>query len=107
MSTPQDLPERALALELDVEQTLPMPLSGSLRCGPGELVALVGPSGAGKTSLMRILAGLMRPQSGRVVVGGEVWCDTAQGIFCHRSGAMWGWCFSTTRSCRTSARKAM
>ena len=71
----------ALALELEVEQTLPMPLSGSLRCGPGELVALVGPSGAGKTSMMRVLAGLMRPERGRVMVGQEVWCDTAQGIF--------------------------
>jgi molybdate transport system ATP-binding protein len=58
-----------------------MPLSGSLRCDAGELLALVGPSGAGKTSLMRMLAGLMRPQSGRVAVGGEVWCDTARGIF--------------------------
>lgn len=71
----------AVALELEVEQTLPMPLSGSLRCGPGELVALVGPSGAGKTSFMRVLAGLMKPERGRVVVGQEVWCDTAQGIF--------------------------
>jgi molybdate transport system ATP-binding protein len=70
-----------LTLELDLEQTLPMPLSGSLRCGPGELVALVGPSGAGKTSMMRVLAGLMRPEQGRVVVGQEIWCDTTQGIF--------------------------
>ncbi len=68
-------------LALEVEQTQPMPLSGSLRCGPGELVALVGPSGAGKTSMMRVLAGLTRPERGRVVVGQEVWCDTAQGIF--------------------------
>jgi molybdate transport system ATP-binding protein len=70
-----------LALAVEVEQSLPMPLSGSLRCDAGELLALVGPSGAGKTSLMRMLAGLMRPQSGRVAVGGEVWCDSARGIF--------------------------
>jgi molybdate transport system ATP-binding protein len=69
------------ALVVDVEQTLPMPLQGSLRCEAGELLALVGPSGAGKTSLMRVLAGLMRPQRGRVAVGGELWCDTARGVF--------------------------
>ena len=68
------------ALDVEVAQLLPMPLSGSLYCGPGELLALVGPSGAGKTSLVRILAGLMRPERGRIVVGGEVWCDTAQGV---------------------------
>ncbi len=74
-------PGAPIGLELQVEQTQPMPLSGSLRCGPGELVALVGPSGAGKTSMMRVLAGLTRPEQGRVVVGQEMWCDTAQGIF--------------------------
>ncbi|MEF7615924.1 ABC transporter ATP-binding protein [Aquincola sp. MAHUQ-54] len=69
------------ALVVDVEQAQPMPLRGSLRCEGGELLALVGPSGAGKTSLVRVLAGLMRPQQGRVQVGGEVWCDTARGVF--------------------------
>ena len=69
------------ALVVEIEQREPMPLSGSWRCEPGELLALVGPSGAGKTSLMRTLAGLMRPERGRVVVGDEIWCDTAQGIW--------------------------
>ena len=69
------------ALVVEIDQTSPMPLHGSLRCEPGELLALVGPSGAGKTSLLRVLAGLMRPQSGRVAVGGERWVDTAQGVF--------------------------
>ena len=68
-------------LVVDIEQTSPMPLRASLRCDAGELLALVGPSGAGKTSLMRVLAGLMRPERGRVTVGGQVWCDTAKGIF--------------------------
>lgn len=58
-----------------------MPLSGAFHCQPGELLALVGPSGAGKTSLLRVMAGLMRPQRGRVRVGGDVWCDTAAEIF--------------------------
>ncbi|MGN8198619.1 ATP-binding cassette domain-containing protein [Salinisphaera sp. RV14] len=39
---------------------------------PGRLTGLVGPDGAGKTTLMRILAGLMAPDAGRVVVAG---CD--------------------------------
>jgi molybdate transport system ATP-binding protein len=71
----------AAALELEVEQTLPMPLSGELRCAAGELLALVGPSGAGKTSLLRVLAGLLRPERARVVVDGALWCDSARGIF--------------------------
>jgi molybdate transport system ATP-binding protein len=69
------------ALMVEVEQTRPMPLVGAFRCEPGELLALVGPSGAGKTSMLRVLAGLMRPERGHVAVGREVWCDTAQGFF--------------------------
>ena len=69
------------ALEVTVEQTSPMPLSGALRCEAGELTALVGPSGAGKTSMLRVMAGLMRPRQGRVSVGTELWLDTERGLF--------------------------
>jgi molybdate transport system ATP-binding protein len=68
-------------LQVTVNQTLPMRLQGELHCAPGELLALVGPSGAGKTSMMRSIAGLMRPGQGRVQVGSEVWLDTAQHTF--------------------------
>lgn len=71
----------ANALVVDVEQAYPMPVVGAFNCEPGRLLALVGPSGAGKTSMLRILAGLMRPTRGRVAVGGEIWCDTEQGVF--------------------------
>ncbi|WP_254601914.1 ABC transporter ATP-binding protein [Cupriavidus taiwanensis] len=69
-----------LALDVDIAQFQPMALAGAFRCEPGELLALVGPSGAGKTSMLRVLAGLMRPERGRVTVGTEIWCDTARGI---------------------------
>jgi molybdate transport system ATP-binding protein len=57
-------------LELDVELTVER----------GECLALAGPSGAGKTSVLRVAAGLLRPEHGRVEADGETWLDTARGI---------------------------
>lgn len=38
---------------------------------PGEIVALVGPSGEGKTTMLRLLLGIVRPQAGHVAVTGQ------------------------------------
>jgi putative ABC transport system ATP-binding protein len=40
-----------------------------LDIGAGEMVALLGPSGMGKSTLLRLLAGLMRPSAGQIWVG--------------------------------------
>ena len=43
----------------------------SLVVAPGEAVAVMGPSGSGKSTLLNLIAGLDRPTSGTIVVGGE------------------------------------
>jgi molybdate transport system ATP-binding protein len=42
----------------------------------GELVTFYGPSGAGKTSMLRMLCGLSSPDEGHIAVDGEIWFDT-------------------------------
>ncbi|AKH42622.1 molybdate transport system ATP-binding protein [Altererythrobacter atlanticus] len=44
------------------------------------LTALTGPSGAGKTTVLNCIAGLVRPKSGRIAVGGRVLFDSDAGI---------------------------
>jgi ATP-binding cassette subfamily C protein CydD len=51
---------------------------------PGELVAVVGASGAGKTTLGRVLLGLTRPDEGFVVIGGHPLTDADLGTWRHR-----------------------
>lgn len=46
-----------------------------------ELLALFGQSGSGKTSVLRMLAGLMKPDEGRIEVDGEIWFDSKAGIW--------------------------
>jgi molybdate transport system ATP-binding protein len=47
----------------------------------GGILALFGPSGSGKSSIIRLIAGLDRPDRGRIVLGGVVVADTDQRIF--------------------------
>ncbi len=47
----------------------------SLECSSGQVVALIGPSGGGKSSLLRGIAGIELPDSGRLVLDGKVLFD--------------------------------
>lgn len=53
----------------------------SLEIRQGEIFTLLGASGCGKTTLLRILAGLETPETGRVYFNGEPWVDTAANTF--------------------------
>jgi molybdate transport system ATP-binding protein len=48
---------------------------------PGAILVLFGPSGAGKTTILRHIAGLERADGGTVVFGGDVWCDVARNLW--------------------------
>jgi molybdate transport system ATP-binding protein len=54
-------------------------LDVALEVEAGECLAVAGPSGAGKTSVLRVAAGLLRPEHGLVEAGGETWLDTRRG----------------------------
>jgi len=45
------------------------------------VTALFGPSGAGKTSCLRMIAGLDRMAAGRLRVADEIWQDSNRGVF--------------------------
>jgi len=56
----------------------------ALRCdftAPAGVTALFGRSGSGKTTIVNAIAGLIRPQEGRIAIDGTVLLDTTAGIF--------------------------
>jgi molybdate transport system ATP-binding protein len=63
----------------------------------GGLVALFGRSGAGKSSVINIIAGLIRPDQGRVTVDGAVLVDTASSAFIPRHRRRIGYVFQEGR----------
>jgi molybdate transport system ATP-binding protein len=67
LTTRFELPLRSFVLKLALE------IEGT--------VALVGPSGAGKTSVLRAVAGLVKPPSGRIALDEDVWLDSATDLF--------------------------
>jgi molybdate transport system ATP-binding protein len=69
------------SLFFKIGQELPMKLQCTASCEAGELLAIVGTSGAGKTSVLRVLAGLMKPAIGRIQIGEQVWFDSEKNIF--------------------------
>ena len=67
-------------LVVDVEKTLGEFALHAAFEAAGGATALFGPSGAGKTSLINMVAGLLRPDRGRIVLDGETLFDAAKRI---------------------------
>ncbi len=57
-----------------------MDLNLILEVASGSFITLYGPSGAGKTSTLRMIAGLLQPDGGNLVVAGKTWFNTAEKI---------------------------
>ena len=55
-------------------------LDVELKLERGRITTLLGRSGAGKTTILRMLAGLTRPDAGRIAAEGAVWFDFEEGI---------------------------
>ena len=60
---------RRAEFQLDVELT----------CPPG-ITCVMGPSGSGKSTILQVLAGMYKPDVGRVCLGSECWLDIAKGV---------------------------
>lgn len=72
-------------IRIDIEKMMhtahgAMKLSVNTSVEFGELVALFGESGAGKTTILRILAGLITPDKGQISFGNTVWYDSEKKI---------------------------
>lgn len=72
-------------IELSIQKTLNfsngvMPLDIQLNIQKGEFIGLYGSSGAGKTSLLRILAGLLKPDNGKIIIDKTIWFSAVQKI---------------------------
>jgi molybdate transport system ATP-binding protein len=70
MTLQAELKKRLKYFDLDI----------SFSCAAEEMLVLIGPSGGGKTTIVRMLAGLDAPEEGRIIFNDEVWLDTARRI---------------------------
>ena len=52
----------------------------SFTCATNKMIVMIGPSGGGKTTIIRMLAGLETPDEGQVIFGEEVWFDSTRRI---------------------------
>jgi ABC-type bacteriocin/lantibiotic exporter with double-glycine peptidase domain len=75
--------------------------NATLRIEPGEFVAITGPSGGGKTTLMRLMLGLFEHDTGEILIDGYTWARSASPICASRSA----WSCRTINYCPARSRR--
>ena len=86
-----------MSLDVDVDHRRgSFHLEARFTAAPG-LTALFGRSGSGKTSLVNIVGGLIRPDRGRIAVDGQVLVDTERGLFVPAHRRRIGYVFQDSR----------
>lgn len=69
-----------MSFDVDVSKTLGRHVIEAHFAASGGLTLLSGPSGAGKTSILNMMAGLLRPDGGHISICGETLFDAAKAI---------------------------
>ncbi|WP_428677527.1 molybdenum ABC transporter ATP-binding protein [Reyranella sp.] len=86
-----------MSLEVDIDHKRgAFRLTARFTAAPG-LTALFGRSGSGKTSLVSIVGGLIRPDRGRVTIDGQTLVDTERGLFVPAHKRRIGYVFQDSR----------
>jgi molybdate transport system ATP-binding protein len=86
-----------MTFEIDVRRRLGDRVVAASFATNGGLTALTGPSGVGKTSVLNMVAGLLRPDRGRIAVGGDLLFDSASGIHVPPEKRRLGYVFQDAR----------
>jgi molybdate transport system ATP-binding protein len=86
-----------MTLAVDVRQRLGAFTLQAAFESAGRLTAFFGPSGSGKTSLVNLVAGLGRPEAGRIAVDGRVLVDSEAGVFVPAHRRRIGYVFQEAR----------
>jgi molybdate transport system ATP-binding protein len=68
------------SLRCRIKQLQPIPLEVDFSCPAGKVLAIVGPSGGGKTTLLRMIAGLSVPEQGNISLGEHIWFDSDRNV---------------------------
>ncbi|WP_319930722.1 molybdenum ABC transporter ATP-binding protein ModC [Xenorhabdus santafensis] len=85
-------------LELNIEQHLgELHMQVDTTLPTESITAIFGLSGAGKTSLINVIAGLTRPQKGRIVLNGRTLVDVEQNLFLPAEKRRIGYVFQDAR----------